>query len=135
MYLLDSSICIDFLRGRLPYGYEVFKQIDPSLIKIPSIAAAELRTGAMKSSAPRRNSMNLENFMAPFEIIPFDNTCATAYAELRTELETHGKKIGQNDLMIAAMAVAHGAVLVTQDMKHFPRIQRLHMESWAETEL
>ena len=31
MYLLDSCICIDFLRGRLPYAYDLMRNSDPRL--------------------------------------------------------------------------------------------------------
>ena len=135
MYLLDSCICIDFMRGKLPTGYEVMKNNDPQLFGIPAIVEAELRTGVLKSKKPRTNRLLLESFLAPFRIIPFDSRCAIEYARIRASLEAAGQKIGPNDTLIAAIAIAHGAVLVTNNTREFERIEGLDLESWHEIEL
>lgn len=135
MYLLDSCICIDFMRGKLPTGYEVMRNNDPQLFGIPTIVEAELRTGVLKSKKPRTNRLLLESFLAPFRIIPFDSRCAIEYARIRASLEAAGKKIGPNDTLIAATAIAHGAVLVTNNTREFERIEGLDLESWHEIEL
>lgn len=135
MYLLDSCICIDFMRGKLPTGYEVMRNNDPQLFGIPTIVEAELRTGVLKSEKPRTNRLLLESFLAPFRIIPFDSRCAIEYARIRASLEAAGKKIGPNDTLIAATAIAHGAVLVTNNTREFERIEGLDLESWHEIEL
>lgn len=135
MYLLDSCICIDFMRGKLPTGYEVMRNNDPQLFGIPTIVEAELRTGVLKSEKPRTNRLLLESFLAPFRIIPFDSRCAIEYARIRASLEAAGQKIGPNDTLIAATAIAHGAVLVTNNTREFERIEGLDLESWHEIEL
>ena len=135
MYLLDSCICIDFMRGKLPTGYEVMRNNDPQLFGIPTIVEAELRTGVLKSKKPRTNRLLLESFLAPFRIIPFDSRCAIEYARIRASLEAAGQKIGPNDTLIAATAIAHGAVLVTNNTREFERIEGLDLESWHEIEL
>ncbi len=135
MYLLDSCICIDFMRGKLPTGYEVMRNSDPQLFGIPTIVEAELRTGVLKSKKPRTNRLLLESFLAPFHIIPFDSRCAIEYARIRASLEAAGQKIGPNDTLIAATAIAHGAVLVTNNTREFERIEGLDLESWHEIEL
>ena len=135
MYLLDSCICIDFMRGKLPTGYEVMRNNDPQLFGIPTIVEAELRTGVLKSEKPRTNRLLLESFLAPFRIIPFDSRCAIEYARIRASLEAAGQIIGPNDTLIAATAIAHGAVLVTNNTREFERIEGLDLESWHEIEL
>ncbi len=135
MYLLDSCICIDFMRGKLPTGYEVMRNSDPQLFGIPTIVEAELHTGVLKSKKPRTNRLLLESFLAPFHIIPFDSRCAIEYARIRASIEAAGQKIGPNDTLIAATAIAHGAVLVTNNTREFKRIEGLDLESWHEIEL
>ena len=135
MYYLDSDICIELMKGRLPYAYELMRKSDPALFAIPAIVEAELRTGAAKSDRPRKNLALLERFLAPFARIPFDSECAATYAVIRSQLESEGRKIGPNDLLIAATALAHGAVLVSNNAREFSRIPTLHLESWAEVEL
>lgn len=132
MYMLDSCVCIDFMRGRLPIGYKLFKESDPRLFRIPSVVVAELLTGAEKSSNPSANRNIVEQFLLPFQIAPFDGMCAHAYAVLRSDLERKGLKIGANDMLIAATAMANQARLVTNNYREFKRVDGLLIETWQE---
>lgn len=123
------------MRGKLPTGYQVLKSSNPRLFGIPAVVEAELRTGAQKSSKPKTNRLLLESFLAPFQLAPFDSRCAIEYAKLRAYLEKRGQKIGPNDMLIAATALAYGAVLVTGNTREFERIPGLDLESWHEVEL
>lgn len=58
--------------------------------------------------------------MEPFEIIDFTDAMTPVYAEIRSDLELAGKKIGANDLLIAAMAKCLGARLVCTTSVNFP---------------
>lgn len=132
MFYLDTCICIDFLRGRLPNTFEVIRSNDPRLFALPAVVEAELRLGALKSSHPEANLRKVEAFVLPFSIVPFDSACAREYAEIRAELERSGRIIGPNDLMIAAVARANGAVLVTHNTREFKHVLRLRLEDWDE---
>lgn len=135
MYMLDSCVCIDFMQGHLPIGYDVLRRSDPRLFKIPAIVEAELRLGAEKSRNPSGNRMILETFLTPFEIAAFDSKCAATYARLRNKLESAGTPIGPNDMLIAATALANEAVLVTNNIRKFKRVPGLSLESWSECSL
>lgn len=52
---------------------------------------------------------------------------------MRLELEHMGTPIGANDLMIAATALAHGAVLITRNVREFERVPNLRYENWQDT--
>ncbi len=132
MYFLDSDICIEILRGRLPETYALMKKATPKLFGIPAVVEAELRTGAQKSDHPKKNTLLLETFLAPYQCIPFDSECATAYAKIRTQLELAGTPIGPNDMLIAATALAHGATLVTRNAREFCRVEGMEVENWDE---
>ena len=135
MYLLDSCICIDLMRGKLPYAYDLMRASDPKLFAVPAIVVAELSYGVEKSSNPERNRLLTERFLAPYEVIPFDNACALAYGTIRNQLRMEGCTIGPNDLFIAATAIARQATLVTNNVREFQRVRGLHVESWYEVEL
>ena len=75
-YMLDSCVCIDFMRGRLSLGYEVLRKSDPRLFGIPAVVAAELRLGAEKSRDAERNRLLVESFLLPVEIVTFDSACS-----------------------------------------------------------
>lgn len=134
MYLLDSCICIDFMRGRLPYAYDLMRNSDPRLFKIPAIVEGELRVGVEKSTQPKKARWIVDEFMLPFEVLPFDSRCAHEYSRIRSSLERADKRIGHNDLLIAATALANNAVLVTNNVDEFKRVPGLSLECWYEME-
>lgn len=135
VFFLDSDICIDLLRGKLPETYEVMKRSNPKLFAICAVVEAELRTGAQKSDHPKKNLFLLETFLAPFQRIPFDSECAMAYAKVRSQLEREGCPIGPNDTLIAATVLAHNGTLITGNVREFSRVQGLELEDWAEVSL
>ena len=135
MYVFDANILIEFLRGKLPLGLKMLKGTDSRLVKIPAIVKAELLLGAYKSRNVEKSREAIENLLVNFEILPFDERCAIKYAQIRAELELSGRKIGSNDLMIAATAISHDAILVTNDLSDFMRISGLQIMSLAEVEL
>lgn len=132
MYHLDSNILIGFLRGHLMSAYELLMGSDASLFKVPAVVKAELLVGAEKSSRPDEERLRVESLLLPFEIIPFDETCAAHYAKIRADLERKGLTIGGNDYLIAATALAHGAVLVANNVDEFKRVPGLSLECWEE---
>lgn len=134
MYYLDSNILINFLRGRLGSAYEMLTKSDASLFKVPAIVQAELLVGAEKSKQPEEERFRVESLLLPFEIVPFDEKCAIRYAKVRAHLERKGMPISGNDYMIAATALAHSAVLVTNNVDEFKRVPGLSIECWGEVD-
>ena len=52
------------------------------------------------------------------------------YAQIRADLSRQGKLIGPNDMLIAAIARAHDAVLVTNNTCEFERVANLRLTDW-----
>ena len=65
-------------------------------------------------------------------VATFDNFVLDTYGQIRAALELKGQKIGANDTMIAAIALAHNATLVTNNIKEFSRIEGLLLEDWTQ---
>lgn len=134
MYILDTCICVEFLRGRLSIGYQMMHQSPAGLFKIPAMAVGELLLGAEK--APEKwqalERRSVEVFLESFDVVPFDEKCARAYSRLRADLEARGCRIGEIDMEIAATALANQAVLVTNNVKEFGRVPGLSFESWHD---
>ena len=135
MYFLDTCICIDFLRGRLPNVYRLMREGRPEDFRIPAIVAAELWFGAEHSLNPARESAIVGAFLDAFETAPFDAKAAREYGRIRQELGSQGRLIGDRDMMIAATARAQGATVVTENVGEFARVSGLQLESWVEVEL
>jgi tRNA(fMet)-specific endonuclease VapC len=68
---------------------------------------------------------------APFASLPFDDTAARHYADIRHQLEVQGRVIGPNDLMIAAIARSCGITIVSANGE-FGHVPGLHVEDWTE---
>lgn len=135
MYLFDANILVEFLRGRMPEGLALLNNTDSRIIKIPAVVEGDLLVGAYKSVSVQKNAVAVESLICNFEVLPFDSKCARIYAKIRSELELAGKKIGPNDLLIAATALAYDAVLVTNNVKEFKRVPGLRLMSLAEMEI
>lgn len=132
MYLLDTDTCIEILRGHLPLAQEYMRKGSPAMFGIPAIVEAELLFGAANSNNPEEGRFCVESLLAPLRVIPFDSRCAMHYASVRADLKNRGCMIGPNDLLIAATALAQSAVLVTNNIREFHRVQGLTLESWKE---
>ena len=78
------------------------------------------------------NLRTFNRFFTAFKSLNFDDRCAEEYGQIRADLVKQGKVIGPNDMMIAAIARAHDAVLVTNNTREFARITNLRLENWQE---
>ena len=87
--------------------------------------------GAEKEHAAEEERLKVESLFA-FEIILLTKPGAAHYAKIRADLERKGLTIGGNDYLIAATALAHGAVLVTNNVDEFKHIPGLSLECWEE---
>jgi tRNA(fMet)-specific endonuclease VapC len=130
VFLLDTNACIRVLNGTSRALVDQLAQRDPSEILLASIVKAELLFGARKSARVEHNMALLARFFEPFAVAPFDDVCAEHYGLLRADLERSGKLIGPNDMLIAATARAHDAVLVTANTREFQRIVGLRVLDW-----
>ncbi len=65
-----------------------------------------------------------------FSVLPFDNRSAIKAASIQAELGAKGVQIGPMDTLIAGIAIAHGAKLVTHKVEEFSRIRRLKTGDW-----
>jgi len=133
MYFLDSNTCIYFLNGLSESIRNRILVTSPVDIKIPSIVKAELLLGAFKSKAPQKTLERLEQFLQPFDVLPFDDAVCYEYAAIRKQTEEEGKIVGPNDLLIASIVRFHHGVLVTRNTKEFARIHDLSIENWWES--
>lgn len=130
MYLLDSNVCVRLLNQKHAGIEGHFRACDPLEISLCSIVKAELLYGARHSQHIETNLQKLTLFFSPLGSLPFDDSCAETYARIRHDLSIQGRLIGPNDLLIAAIAVAHDAVLVTHNQKEFCRVAGLRLTDW-----
>lgn len=128
-FLLDTNICSAHLKR--PSGLiHRFVQHGGSL-HISTIVLGELYTWAYRRDDPKLLLSLIENDLLPeMTVLDFDKACASRFGELQSELLRHGNAVNPVDLMIAAVALAHGLTLVTHNTKHFAAIPALQLVDW-----
>lgn len=131
MWMIDTSTCVSILRRRLPIALERLRQSSGEDISISSISAAELYHGAAKSADALREVRKVQDFLAVVRPLEFGSNAAVSYGFVRYFLERKGTVIGAMDMLIAAHALAEGAILVTHNTREFRRIPGLEVEDWT----
>jgi tRNA(fMet)-specific endonuclease VapC len=129
-WLLDTNVCIRYLNGRSPKLLSRFHATNPTDIFVSSIVKAELYFGAALSTDPAKTRAVQQQFLNRFDSLPFDDAAADVYAVIRADLSQRGCMIGPNDLLIAAISLAHGLTLVTHNVSEFGRVPGLVVEDW-----
>lgn len=128
-YLLDTNIISELIRNPQGKAAKHIGKAGEDRICTSIIVAAELRYGCAKRGS-NRLLRAVEDLLAELDVLPFDSPSDAEYGTIRAELETAGKPIGGNDLLIAAHARAIGATVVTANTDEFRRIRGLKVENW-----
>ena len=130
IYLLDTNACIQLWQRKNLTVRRHFAQHSPNEIALCSVVKAELLFGALRSEQKESNLQLLQKLFTPLQSFEFDDNAAEHYAKIRADLTAKGNLIGANDLMIAAIAVANKATLITHNTAEFSRVQNLPLEDW-----
>jgi tRNA(fMet)-specific endonuclease VapC len=130
-YLLDTDICI-YVRQRKPeIVFRQFDKLAPGQAAISVITFGELLYGANKSVERERSLKTLSEFFRLVPPLPLPEKSGEVYGFIRSDLEVRGEIISNNDLWIAAHALASGLTLVTNNEKEFRRVKGLKVQNWA----
>jgi len=129
--MLDTNICIYIVKHRPPGVKARFERFKPGQLVISIVTFGELWYGAQKSSEAARAAALLGSFVRDIPVEPLDAAAGRAYGEIRARLEKQGRPIGNNDLWIAAHALALGVTLATNNEREFKRVPGLSVENWA----
>jgi tRNA(fMet)-specific endonuclease VapC len=131
-YLLDANIVI-YIRQKQPERVlHRFDHLSPGEAAISVIAYGELIYGAMKSSRRQAGLEQLRELSNVLPALPLPDKAAETYGVIRADLESRGEMIGNNDLWIAAHALASDLTLITNNEKEFRRVRGLKVQNWAQ---
>lgn len=95
------------------------------------ITIYEIRRGVMLVGAAAQQS-RFRNFCEMCQTIPLTDRVCDKAAEVYVSLSRSGQLIGDADILIAATALARGMILVTNNERHFNRIDGLQIENWVQ---
>ena len=129
-YLLDTSVCIGYLRGRNALLRQRVHARPIADIRLCSVVKAELIGGTLRSRRPSADRAKVDAFVPQYLSVPFDDAAAEVFARIRFHLATLGMPIGPYDMQIAAIALANGLTVVTHNVAEFSRVPGLTVEDW-----
>lgn len=131
MYLLDTNICIYFMKNSYPSLTQRLLSHHPSDLMISAVTVFELEYGAAKSNWGERTRQKLAMFLAPFTILPFTPDDAICTGSIRAQLEKQGTIIGPYDVQLAGQAKSRNLIFVTHNTEEFNRVPDLQVEDWV----
>lgn len=129
MYLLDTNIVVFLLRGKFSIDAKIASVGEENCF-ISEITIAELKYGAKKSLRPSYQMQLVTDFADLLTVLPI-LPVLDLYAQERVRLEALGTPIDNFDLLIGVTAVRHGLKLVTNNSKHFTRIENVNWVDWT----
>ncbi len=121
MILADTDVLIDYLEGRGPGAEAVSQALRLDQLQTTTINYFELLAGARR----RRQQESVLALLESIPVLPLDVDAARRAAEVRQLLERSGIGIGMGDSLIAGIALARGATLLTRNRRHFERVPGL----------
>ena len=122
--LLDTNVIIRFIKG-IDGLDDIFEE---EHLYYSSITLGELLFGAECSKRKFENAAVYSAFCSELNEIQPDNYVAPYYAKIKAQLKADGHPIPENDIWIAACALAYNLTVVTAD-KHFAFIKGITVEN------
>jgi tRNA(fMet)-specific endonuclease VapC len=129
LFMLDTDTVSFALRAIGAVGDRLAKQKRSELC-VSTVTVAELRFGASKRGS-RKIHRAIDGFLSGVDALPFDAAAAKRFGIIAAALSDAGEPIGQMDTLIAAHALSAGAVLVTNNERHFSKVVGLRVENWT----
>jgi tRNA(fMet)-specific endonuclease VapC len=128
-YLIDTDWVIDHL-NHIERVTRRLEELAPAGLALSIISLAELYEGVYYSRDPVESEAALQRFLNPeLTILSMDEETCKIFGKERGRLRAAGLMIGDCDLLIGATALRHNLTLLTNNRRHFERIEGLHMES------
>ena len=130
-YLIDTDILIYAVKGYDTVLMQIKKNRDIPM-SISLISYAELVYGAKKSQYPERNMITVARIRNIYPVVGLNIEIMEVFAGIKAKLVKEGTRIEDMDLLIAATALYMDMTLVTNNTKHFERIENLKIENWND---
>ena len=129
-YLLDTNICIYFMKGLYDLKTKIQK-VGTDSCCISEITLAELNFGVENSQAKEKNALALANFLTGVILIPIFPSLEV-YAKEKARLRKAGQPVDDFDLLIGATAIAMNLTLISNNVDHLGRMQGVRLEDWTK---
>jgi tRNA(fMet)-specific endonuclease VapC len=105
------------------------KELRPQGLALSIISLAELSEGVHYSRTPERSQQAFNAFLEDVSVLGIDEEVCKIFGRERGRLRKVGQLIGDFDLFIAATGLHYGLTVLTNNRRHFERIEGIHIES------
>lgn len=133
LYMLDTDAVSYLVRGKTPTLDARVASVPPGQVCISAVTRGELLYGLKLKDGAHRLAQVVEQFLSRVRCLPWDEAAATHFAIVAADLHKAGTPIGSMDAMIAGHAISAGAVLVTNNGRHFERVAGLNALNWTHS--
>ena len=130
-YLFDTDAISELLRPPPAAKYVQWLMNVPREEQFTSsVVIGELYKGAYRSEAQKHHLINIEQRVLPaVTVLPYDMATAKVFGQIRARLEEAGTILPDADIQVAATAIYHDLELVTGNLRHFSRIDKLKVNT------
>jgi tRNA(fMet)-specific endonuclease VapC len=132
--LLDTNALAEAVRPRPNAAFVRRLRANEAKVAIASVTLHEALFGVERLPEGRRKKALREymrDVVAKMPVLPYDAAAAEWHAHERARLEAAGRKMPYADGQIAAIAVVHGLLLVTANVRDFQGVEKLRVENWS----
>jgi tRNA(fMet)-specific endonuclease VapC len=128
-YLIDTDWVIDHL-NQVERVTTRLHELAPEGLALSVVSLGELYEGVYYSRDPEAGERSLQRFLnRDLTILGIDEETCKRFGRERGRLRTIGQRIGDMDLMIAATALQYDLTLLTNNRRHFERVEGLRIQS------
>ena len=130
LYTLDTNVVSAIITGRQTVLGRVAQVLqDDHVITLNAICYYETLRGLLHVKHRRKYRL-FETLVEEHHTLPLDIGVLDEAAQIYHQLREQGRLIEDADILVAAIARFYQAILVTRNIKHFARIERLNIENW-----
>ena len=125
-YLVDTDWAIDYLH-KADRTVRRLEELFTDGVGMSVISLAELYDGLAGSKNPDTGAEALRLFLEAVELVPLDDAACRVFGAESARLRQEGSHIGEMDILIGATAISNNLTLLTNNTRHFERMQGLKL--------
>lgn len=127
MYLVDSDVLINFLKGE-EQAVKIIKKIQNKSLYVSIVSVGEIFEGLLETKNKKKLT-SFKELLKTFTTINIDFPIIEKFASVRKSLRQKGLLIDNFDLLIASTCLIHDLIIITNNIFHFERIPGLKIYS------
>jgi predicted nucleic acid-binding protein len=127
-FLVDSDWIADYLKGR-PDTVATLQSLAGEGLAVSIISYGEIYEGILFGGNRTQHERGFQAFLRGVQLLPLNRSIMRRFAQIRGDLRSQGRLIGDPDILIAATALQYHLTLLTRNVRDFSRIPGLSLHN------